>query len=192
MTIPAAFARDFSEALCRLAAVRREEDETDDEPRALRQPDRAALAALRRGLGRQLGELAEPYRVLLTLPGAYPLPHYEDACFLVAGLFAWHQLPRLHISDGLVNLGASLRQHADSTSGNGAERRFVALLNADHEDLAVHLRHVVGLLRVSGTRIDYARLLRDVHVDAWNAETRYVQRAWSRAFWRPTADAQAS
>lgn len=185
MSVPVSFERAFANALHQLA-----------EP-ASGQPDRAALAALRRGLGRQPGEIAEPYRVILTLPGAYPAPWQEDACFLVAGLFAWHPRSWLGLTDGPTNLGASLHRHAAARPGDGPERRFVALLNADREDLPTHLRHVVGLLRASETPIDYAQLLRDIQ--AWSSETRHVQRAWSRAFWRrsaadPTvsADAQAS
>jgi len=177
MSTPIAFERAFANALQQLAAP------------ASGQPDRAALAALRRGLGRQPGETIEPYRVILTLPGARPARWQEDACFLVAGLFAWHLRPWHGPADGPTNLGASLRRHADQKPGDGPERRFVALLNADREDLPVHLRHVVGLLRTSETTIDYAQLLRDVQ--AWSAETRHVQRAWSRAFWRQSTAANA-
>ena len=184
MSTPISFERAFANALQQLAAP------------ASGEPDRAALAALRRGLGRRPGEVMEPYRVILTLHGARPAPWQEDACFLVAGLFAWHLHPGRPFESGPTNLGASLRRHADARPGGGAERRFVALLNADHEDLPVHLRHVVGLLRTTETPIDYAQLLRDVDVRAWNAENRRVQREWARAFWRqsatsPTASADA-
>jgi CRISPR system Cascade subunit CasB len=180
MSVQVSFERGFATALQQLAAPPSGE------------PDRAALAALRRGLGRRPGEIAEPYRVLLTLPDARPAPWQEDACFLVAGLFAWHLIPWRESTDGPTNLGESLRRHANARPGNGAERRFVALLNAGYEDLPVHLRHVVGLLRASETPIDYAQLLRDVTDRAWNAESRYVQRAWSRAFWRQPAAAAPS
>lgn len=179
MSVPISFERAFANALQQLAAP------------ASGQPDLAALAALRRGLGRKPGEIAEPYRIILTLPGAHPAPWQEDACFLVGGLFAWHQRPWLGAADGPTNLGASLHRHAASMPGNGAERRFVALLNADREDLPTHLRHIIGLLRASETPIDYAQLLRDIL--AWNAESRHVQRAWSRAFWRrPASDPSVS
>jgi CRISPR system Cascade subunit CasB len=160
--------RDFVAALKQLA-------DTDD---------RAALAALRRGLGRQPGEAAEPYRVLLSLMPFNAPRWQEDACLLIAGLFAWHPRPWTAPSSvgGPSNLGASLRMHADQNPGGGPERRLVAALNAESEDLPSHLRHLVGLLRASDTSVDWAQLLRDVQ--DWSAESRHVQRDWARAFWQ--------
>ena len=63
------------------------------------------------------------------------------------------------------------------------EGRFVALLDADEEELPYRLRQMVRLLKTEdGIRIHWAELLRDLL--AWNREDKPVQRKWARAFYR--------
>lgn len=148
--------------------------------------DRAALAALRRGLGKPPGAVAEMARhVVPFLPGHTAL---DADYYLIASLFGLHPLP-WHGPDApwLANLGAALRRLAPNPADPGAagvERRFVALLNADRVDLAVHLRHAVALLRAHDQAVDWARLLRDLR--DWDRPDRRVQGSWARSFW--TAD----
>ena len=98
---------------------------------------------------------------------------------MVASLFALHPENWKHGDDGVTNFGASFRRLA-AESGS-IESRFTALLNANHEELAVHLRHAVSLMRSKSIPVDWAQLLRDIQF--WNAESRAVQRDWARAFW---------
>ena len=144
---------------------------------------RAALATLRRGLGRPAGTVMEMYRYI----GAYlPLdakPWEEDAYFLVASLFALHPLhwPQ-QVGAPPNNLGASfrmLRQTEGST--DSLEKRFVALLDASSETLEHHLRHAISLLRAGEKPVNYLRLLRDVQ--NWSRDDRSVQRQWAGAYW---------
>jgi CRISPR system Cascade subunit CasB len=65
------------------------------------------------------------------------------------------------------------------------EKRFVALLNSDEDDLPLHLRHAVSLLAAASIPLDWTRLLLDVQ--AWGHPERYVQRQWSRDFWGASA-----
>jgi CRISPR system Cascade subunit CasB len=138
--------------------------------------DRAALARLRRGLGKEPGSvwgmhgLVQPW-----LPADLPRYH-EDACYLIASLFASHPEP-----GGEGTLGkafARLRAKHDSES---IEKRFVAMLDADAADLPSHLRHAVSLLASAGVPVDWARLLDDVQ--RWGRPERFVQRRWSRDYW---------
>lgn len=72
--------------------------------------DRAALAILRRGLGRAPGEVAEAYRYVVPWLPEAPRRGEEEAYFLVAALFAWHpQRWPAETAAGSTNLGASLR-----------------------------------------------------------------------------------
>lgn len=169
MTSPTPAERRFIEALEGLAA----------------REDRAALAALRRGLGRPPGEAAEPYPYVVPwIPADVP-PWVEEAYFLVAALFALH--PMSWRDDGAsnapTNLGASFARLRAAEQGGGAERRFVALLDSHPDDLPHHLRHAISLLRSREIPVDWARLLHDVQ--RWNRPGRQVQRAWARAFWAP-------
>lgn len=63
------------------------------------------------------------------------------------------------------------------------EGRFVALLDANEEELPYRLRQMVRLLKTEeGIRIHWAELLRDLL--AWNREHKPVQQKWARAFYR--------
>lgn len=149
----------------------------------------AERAVLRRGLGKPLGEALECCQVL---PGWLTSgnPAREDACFLVATLFALHPLGWEDRSDEhqATNLGASFRRLQDQTERESIEARFVGLLNCHQDDLATQLRHAVSLVRSAKAPIpiDWARLLRDV--ENWSHPSRWVQRDWARAFWRAPAD----
>jgi CRISPR system Cascade subunit CasB len=161
--------------------------------------DRAALAALRRGLGKPPGAVTEMDRhVVPWLHGDQPGPH-DAAFYLVASLFAaWHQ-GRDAVEEFSGSLGKSLRAvaHADPERRAGVERRVMALLASHSEELPTHLRHAVSLLRSREVPVpvDWSRLLRDL--ERWDHSDRVVQRRWARDFWhaeRPEspADGQTS
>lgn len=147
--------------------------------------DRAALAALRRALGAPPGSQAEAARVVYRLLPVNVAPWRERDCWLLAGLFALHPVALAAPPEGhyRLNLADSLRQlaHLESVSAEGVERRVIALLNAEREDLDDHLRHAVAQLRAHEIGVDYVQLLRDLR--GWGVEERWVQRRWARAFW---------
>jgi CRISPR system Cascade subunit CasB len=138
--------------------------------------DRAALAKLRRGLGKPPGSALETLSVVQPrLPNG--LQHREEnACFLAASLFADHSQP-----GGGGNLGRAFALLAQKRQAESLEKRFVALLNADEDDLPDHLRHAVSLLRSEGIAIDWACLIDDIQ--QWSHPNRFVQRQWARDFW---------
>jgi len=146
--------------------------------------DRAALAALRRGLGKPPGDAPEMHRFILRwLPGNTN-PWQEEPYYLVASLFAFHQKA---MRGG--NLGASFSRLARAVESDSTEKRFVALLNCHRDDLPNHLRHAVGLLKSKEVPIDWAQLLHDIK--GWDWESRTVQRDWARGFWGRPADSDA-
>jgi CRISPR system Cascade subunit CasB len=157
--------------------------------------DRGALAALRRGLTMEPADMIPMYpHVTLFLAPDAPRSR-EKAYYLVAALFALHPDPwhRAEGSEQPTNLGASVRrlrerspegsEDAGENRTSSLDRRFIALLNAHPEDLAQHLRHIVGLLQSgdSPVPVDWLTLLDDIQ--QWNNPDRYVQRRWARAFW---------
>jgi CRISPR system Cascade subunit CasB len=139
--------------------------------------DRAALAALRRGLGQPPGTVAGMYPyVVRWLPADAP-PGREAAYYLVAALYAYH--PAV---GGAGNLGEAFRRTLDPQGDNTAvERRFTALLAAHPDDLDFYLRQAVSFLRSKEVPIYWHQLLADVL--AWGHPDRYVQKQWARAFW---------
>jgi len=146
--------------------------------------DRAALAALRRGLGKPPGTAPELFPYVVPLLPANPSPALERASYLVAALFALHPVNWERPADDArsTDLGASFRLLAlRSSNSAGVERRFVHLLLAHEEELPVHLRHCIGLFKANDVPVDWARLLRDL--PWWDREDRAVQRRWARSYY---------
>lgn len=156
-----------------------------------KKPDRAALAALRRGLGKSPGEVSEVHRYIVPYISHLNDFNYKqaDCYYLVASLFALHQISWQGDEkfDYKRNLGASFAKLQASSDGNeSTEKRFVALLNSHQEDLANHLRHAVSLLKSKEIGIDWLQLLKDLQ--RWDNDDRRVQRDWAKAFWSSTSD----
>jgi CRISPR system Cascade subunit CasB len=145
--------------------------------------DRASLAALRRGLGKAPGEAAEAYRYVVPWLRRDSPPWEDDVYFLVASLFALHQKNWKAVASNrrTTNLGASFARMANEVEGGSVERRFVALLNCDRDDLPEHLRHAISLLKSKEVPVDWTQLLQQIQ--DWARYDRRVQREWARAFW---------
>ncbi len=166
--------------------------------------DRAALAALRRGLGKAPGDDLKMLPYIVPILPAHLGPREEPPYYLTASLFALYpvawpggtkrqtfgaSMRSLALDQGAARGGANSKEGDDEQSGGRldkpVERRFVALLNADDEgeSFATHLRHAVSLLKSSDTRIDWVQLLLDL--GAWGRTSRPVQRRWAQDFWSP-------
>jgi len=150
---------------------------------------RAPLAALRRGLGKRPGQVVEMFPHIVPWLSESMSPTRQADYFLVASLFASHQINwsvgEQGASGRYTNLGASFRRLNTVANSDSIEKRFVALLNAGREDLPLHLRHAVSLLKAHDIPVDWTRLLGDLA--GWGADNRRVQREWARAFWRHDA-----
>jgi len=139
--------------------------------------DRAALAALRSGLGQKPGASARMHKYVVPYLGERA--HHSDCWFYAVGaLFAWHPQhePRQSLGAGL---GALWGQEGQSDS---VEVRFVTLLNSHPDDLPDHLRQAVGLLRSKEIGLDWFLLLRSLI--NWDHPDRRVQNQWARDFYR--------
>jgi CRISPR system Cascade subunit CasB len=138
--------------------------------------DRAALAALRRGLGKEPGTTAEMYPVVVPRLPPGLSPSKEEDYYLMAALFASHPEPG---GDGSLGKAfARLRRERDSES---IEKRFVALLNCHADDLAGHLQQAVSLLKSGNVSVGWRQLLYDVQY--WDHPAHFIQRQWARDYW---------
>lgn len=151
--------------------------------------NRAALAALRRGLGKSPGEAAEMFPYVVPWVPNDPKEWEEAPYYLVASLFALHPLPWPEsdaTSASSRTFGASMAKLiATPDRLDAVERRFVALLNAHPEDIGDHLRRNVALLKAADIPVDWAQLLTDLLW--WDHPQRRVQRRWARSFWTSVA-----
>ncbi len=143
--------------------------------------DRAALAWLRRGLGRTMADAPEAARFVYPFfSGAETeLRFLEDAFFRVATLFALH--PE---NTETGNLGHHLRaaHRQGETEDPGKERRLLQLLAADRNDLDDLLRQAITLLQAEQVAVNWRQLLTDFIY--WGDG---VKRAWARSYWRTQA-----
>jgi len=145
--------------------------------------DRGALAALRESLRDRHGMAAAACPYVVPFLSRSDDPQRDRAFFLIGALFALHPDPG---GEG-VSLGHAFRAINVEQEGAGGgdneslRRRFVALLDADAEDLPSHLRHAVALARSKLKPLDWALLLKDVL--GWRSESRHVQRRLARDFW---------
>lgn len=127
-------------------------------------------------------------RSLAFPPGAYPpaFPFVEpfassnegwrrEAFYLAAGLYALkdgkHQPER--------TLARALREERDKRNSTSIEGRFLALLDADSDQIAHRLRYTVNLVEGG---LDFVRLLVDLW--SWFHPDRVVQARWAREFYR--------
>lgn len=147
--------------------------------------NRAALAHLRRGLGKPPGLAMEMFPYLGQFLSEETFPAEEDSVFITAALFAYYP----DAPGDIGNLGASMRRLSDKENKNktggeqvskSVERRFVALLNAEKEDLPYYLRQIIGLLKSNEIAVNWYQLFNDIQF--WN-DKRNVQRRWAEKFW---------
>lgn len=147
-------------------------------------PDRAALAHLRRGLG-------EPAAVTLGRVGwlfnGVPDDRDDnalDAAVLAAGLFAWAKGRCENVGD--VNFGRAFGSGLDEDGKKQREKRFTAILDTPTADLPPVLRQAISL--IEGTALDWRQLILDLM--NWDHEDRFVQKHWARGFWWSPASAE--
>jgi CRISPR system Cascade subunit CasB len=139
--------------------------------------NRAALAHLRRGLGKPPG--SEPQVYPYVVPWIQGKNQKEsESYFIIASLFALH--PE-HIETG--NMGMTFRQiWNESDQSDSIEKRFVQLLNSNREELPHRLRHAVSLAQSKGISINYNSLLLDVRWWDFN-DSKRTQQYWAKEFW---------
>jgi CRISPR system Cascade subunit CasB len=150
--------------------------------------DRGALAALRRGLGKEPGEAPAMFpHVVPWLPER--LSRSVERCYyLVASLFALHPESA---TEARRNMGDVMREVERARGGrpeegaSSTEKRFVALLDAHPEDLPSKLRHAVALARSSDVAIAWNALFWDVMklLGADPEKRDQVRKTWARSFW---------
>jgi CRISPR system Cascade subunit CasB len=168
----------------------------EDRPHAV-----AALARLRRGAGREAGQLPDLWALIDTGPlhqtpdGARPLSENEliraeDALHVALTLYALHQQSR---STGMYQadrpgrrrgLGAAVRRMMKPGEiDEPVHKRLVrAGTSPDLAVLAQRLRDIVVLLRREGIELDHAQLAGQLYAWQWPGGADTVRREWGRSF----------
>ncbi|ULH13946.1 type I-E CRISPR-associated protein Cse2/CasB (plasmid) [Deinococcus sp. KNUC1210] len=153
---------------------------------------RGQLADLRRSLSDDRPGDSTPFLEGLILRSGLQNRNRQGV-YLTASLYALIERPRGGQADPPddrqpVPHGPSLgfllgTLYRDQQERPSVERRFLALLDADADALPYQLRQVVSLLKASGLKPDWVRLLRDVcgWDTRWGAQ---IRRQWANDFYR--------
>lgn len=140
--------------------------------------DTKVRAVLRRSLAFDPGKFPPAY------PYVEPFLKNEDsswrreALYLVAGLWAVHF--RVGRTERNLSLGEACSVHQLRTRSTSTERRFIALLDSDRDQLPHRLRQMITLLK--DQPVDFDALLTGLLY--WNDDQKRTQNAWARDFYR--------
>jgi CRISPR system Cascade subunit CasB len=141
--------------------------------------DRAAMAALRRGLGQYPGSEPKMYRYVASFVEKAPAKT-EYLYYLIASLYAFH--PQ---EGGSGNMGDHFWAVDPKAENDAIVRRFENLLTARFDDLHLHMRGVVSYLKSKEVPINWFRLLSDLQ--GWQNRKRTVQHRWAKRFYRDSS-----
>lgn len=159
----------------------------------------AALARLRRGIGKEPGSQPEIWDITLEgmpeeLQGRGNQPSYaERAAHTALTLFALHQqgksMREKCMYEQEQSLGKAMRIfiHHDPDREQAVTRRFVATVTADSfSELTWHLRGLIQLLRTKDIPLDYPALAADLYHFQFPGQQDHIRLQWGRQFHRST------
>ena len=164
-------------------------------------PRKAALANLRRGVGRAPGELPELWGSFLQdMPEEFFSKSGEPtaaewAVYLALTLYALHQqgreepmcVPKARLGQAVRKLSA---RKGEGPQEGGAYRRFSALVTAGSmEEIAHHLRGLIQLLRGMGCPLDYPQLAQDLYGLQFADSAPRVKLLWGQDYFSSQKDA---
>lgn len=158
----------------------------------LERQDRAGLAALRRSLAFKPGNYVPAFPYIE--PFVNSEWHVQDprrrALYIVAGLFAQNPLQRD------TSLAASLGKLHRKEESDSIEKRFLALLGADPENIHTYLRQVASLLYSHNLGCDYGKLFGDLsrwinlRLDpGWRDD---IRQRWARDFYNTRQESESN
>ena len=161
---------------------------------------KAMLANLRRGIGREPGELPQLFGILLSdIPEDFwskngTATKEEWVCYTALTLYALHQQgynaksQHMH-TDEDVSLGKAMYRLAASYDGDpNAEQRVVQKMrmlatSADVKELSHHLRGIVQLFKANGISLNYRRMAGDLYEMQFPEGKRKVCLKWGQDFY---------
>jgi len=166
---------------------------------------RAALANLRRGIGRKPGELPQIWNILFDempedMYGKGDAPSSAEwAVYTALTLYALHQQSRDIHTDNQnqpnISLGGASarlvkclddRERAENRTDNRERiwKRLYAICTADSmQEISYRLRGLIQLLRAEGIALDYPQLAKDLYRYQFSEGAAKVRLGWGQDFY---------
>ena len=144
----------------------------------LNQKDTKVRAVLSRGLSFAPGEYVPAFPYVEPFLKNDVTRWQRQVYHLIAGLWAAHW--REGRSSAPLTIGSACAAHQTASESTNTERRFIALLDADPDQLSHRLRQMIALLKEQP--LDFDALLNDLLY--WNNDQKRTQHAWARDFYQ--------
>ena len=144
----------------------------------LNEKDTKVRAVLRRSLAFDPGSYVHAFPYVEPFVGTGDNARRRETLYLVAGLWAAHW--RENGRGQPMPLGKACAMHQIASGSTSTERRFIALLDADRDQLPHRLRQIIALLKEQS--IDFDALLAGLLY--WEDDQKRTQNAWARDFYR--------
>ena len=161
---------------------------------------RSMLANIRRGVGKQPGELPELWGLIFNnLPeelfGTGAASYSEWAIYTALTLYALHQqgydIEKECMHKEQISLGeaaANLVKSEDDNSEKRIEKRLNLIVTAtSQKDLAYYLRSVIQLLNAKSIPLDYALLAKQLYEMNFEEASQKIKINWGRKFYSTLA-----
>lgn len=144
----------------------------------LNKKDTKVRAVLRRSLAFGPGTFVPAYPYVEPFIKAESSSWRREMHYLVAGLWAAHLREERQGDRRTIGKACAVYQAASGSAS--VERRFIALLDSDGDQLPNHLRQMIALLKEQP--IDFDALL--IGLLYWNDDQKRTQNAWAQDFYR--------
>lgn len=151
----------------------------------LNESDSKVRAVLRRSLAFDPGTHVPAFPIVEPFVGKDSSPRRREMLYLVAGLWAAHW--KAGRSGDPISIGRACARYQLASGSSSVERRFIALLDADDDQLPHRLRQMIALLKESS--LDFESLLSGLLY--WNDPQKRTQNRWAREFYQ-NLDSEAS
>lgn len=140
--------------------------------------DTRVRAVLRRSLAFDPGTFAPAYPYVEPFVQDQDNSWRREMLYLVAGLWAAHW--REGQMGQPMSIGKACAAYQATSGSTSTERRFIALLDSDRDQLPHRLRQMIALLKEQV--VDFDVLLNGLLY--WNDDQKRTQNTWARDFYR--------
>ncbi len=145
---------------------------------SLSEKDTKVRAVLRRSLAFDPGTHVPAFPYVEPFVGNADSPLRRETLYLVAGL--WAMQLRVGEKVSPMPIGKACAAYQNESKSKNTERRFIALLDADRDQLPHRLRQMISLLKEQ--TIDFDSLLSGLLY--WDDDRKRTQNAWARDFYQ--------